>query len=106
MYKDRCLPTRLRAEELTCMYLTLHIDLFPVWVSASCDVDGGHVEAVVTLPDALHVADQIRVFFCLVFVPHHCGIIVMLCREMYGEWIPLINFSNSHAMNTIHTSSQ
>ena len=71
------------------MYLTLEIDLLPLWVSAGGDVDSGHVEAMVTLPNALHVADQVRVFLCLMLVPHHYGIIVMLCGELYGNRLHL-----------------
>ena len=70
-----------RAEGLTGMYLTLEVDLVSVWVSASRDVDCRHVEAVVSLTNTLHIADQVRVLFCLAFVPHHYGTIVMLGRE-------------------------
>ena len=60
------------------MYLTLEVDLVPLWVPAGCEVNGRHVKAVVGRSYTLHIAHQVRVFLGLVTIPHHNRIIVML----------------------------
>ena len=63
------------------MNLALEVDLLPLWVTAGCEMNGGHVQTEVALSNGLHVADQVRMSISQSLVPHHYRIVIVLQQK-------------------------